>query len=54
MSEYQHHEMFPLGEDTTSYRKLTSDGVSTANFDGQEVLKIDPSALAMLAEVAMR
>jgi len=54
MSEYQHHEMFPLGEDTTSYRKLTSDGVSTGDFDGQEVLKIDPSALAMLAEVAMR
>jgi fumarate hydratase, class I len=54
MSEYQHHEMFPLGEDTTPYRKLTSNGVSTADFDGQEVLKIDPSALAMLAEVAMR
>mgnify|MGYP005639326609 FL=1 len=54
MSEYQHHEMFPLGEDTTPYRKLTSDGVSTGDFDGQEVLKIDPSALAMLAEVAMR
>jgi len=54
MSEYQHHEMFALGEDTTPYRKLTSDGVSTVDFDGQEVLKIDPSALAMLAEVAMR
>lgn len=54
MSEYQHHEMFSLGEDTTPYRKLTSDGVSTAQFEGQEVLKIKPEALAMLAEVAMR
>lgn len=54
MSEYQYHEMFSLGEDTTPYRKLTSDGVSTAQFEGQEVLKIKPEALAMLAEVAMR
>jgi fumarate hydratase class I len=54
MSKYQHHEMFALGEDKTPYRKLTSEGVDTAEFDGHKVLKIDPSALTMLAEVAIR
>ncbi|MGY9016081.1 MAG: fumarate hydratase, partial [Rhodospirillales bacterium] len=54
MSNYQHHEMFALGEDKTPYRKLTSDGVRTIECDGQTILKIEPSALTMLAEVAMR
>ncbi|MGY9004204.1 MAG: fumarate hydratase, partial [Rhodospirillales bacterium] len=40
--------------DKTPYRKLTSDGVRTIECDGQTILKIEPSALTMLAEVAMR
>ena len=53
MSEYVHHVMFPLGEDTTPYRLLTSDFVSTAEFAGQTVLQIDPNALTILAQTAM-
>ena len=36
---------FPLAKDETPYRKLTSDHVSVAAFEGQEVLKVAPEAL---------
>ena len=53
MSTYVHHEMFPLGEDTTPYRLVTSDHVSTVEFEGRTVLKIAPEALTLLAEQAI-
>jgi len=46
------HEMFPLGEDTTPYRKLTADHVGTARFGGREVLTVEPAALTALAREA--
>jgi fumarate hydratase class I len=47
------HELFPLGEDhETRYRKLTGDYVSTATFDGQRMVKIQPEALTLLAQQA--
>ena len=53
MSAYVHHEMFPLGEDKTPYRKLTSEYVSTTEFEGRTVLKVAPEALTLLAEQAI-
>ncbi|WP_207481298.1 fumarate hydratase [Arenibaculum pallidiluteum] len=44
--------LFPLGKDETTYRKLTSDYVSTAVFEGEEVLKVDPEGLRLLTEQA--
>ena len=44
--------MFPLGEDATEYRKLTSDFVSTADFDGEEVLVVDPEGIKQLSAQA--
>ncbi|MCH6588668.1 MAG: fumarate hydratase [Proteobacteria bacterium] len=44
--------LFPLGADTTDYEKLTGDHVSLAEFEGQEVLKVAPEALRLLAERA--
>src|SRR5690606_11556322 len=41
--------MFPLGEDTTPWRKLDIAGVSTARCDGWTVLKVKPEALVELA-----
>jgi fumarate hydratase class I len=41
--------MFPLGEDTTPWRKLDIQGVSTTTCDGQTVLKVKPEALVELA-----
>lgn len=53
MAEFQYQEIFELGKDTTSYRKLTSDFVSTTAFEGQEILKVQPEALTLLAKEAM-
>ncbi len=46
--------MFPLGEDTTPYRKLDIAGVSTVQCDGRTVLKVKPEALAELAFLACK
>lgn len=47
-------KQFPLTEDTTEYELLTESFVSTADFEGHELLKIDPAGLTYLAETAMR
>lgn len=44
--------LFPLGEDKTEYRKLTSDFVSEDDFKGEKVLSVDPQALRLLSEQA--
>jgi fumarate hydratase class I len=41
--------MFPLAEDTTPYRKLDIQGVSTIEVEGKRILKIKPEALEQLA-----
>lgn len=53
MAEFQYQEIFEHAKDATTYRKLTSDYVSTATFEGQEILKVDPKALTLLAREAM-
>jgi len=47
-------EMFPLAEDATPYRRLTSDYVAPVRANGHEILQVDPAALTMLADQAMR
>lgn len=49
---FEYQEMFPLGKDKTEYRLLTSDYVSTVNFEGNQILKVEPKALTLLAEQA--
>src|SRR5690242_20120850 len=51
---FQYQDPFPLAKDDTKYRLLTREGVSTATFDGKEILKVEPSALAFLAREAIR
>jgi fumarate hydratase class I len=46
---FVYQDPFPLAEDTTEYELLTSSYVSTGEFDGKEILKIDPEGLAYLA-----
>ncbi|MCA3387332.1 MAG: fumarate hydratase [Roseomonas sp.] len=41
--------MFPLGADTTPWRKLPIEGISTMQVDGKTVLKVKPAALEALA-----
>ena len=55
MAEFEYHDMFPLGEDTTTYRQLDGEGlVRTADFDGTSVLKVDREALRLLTATAIR
>lgn len=49
---FKYQEMFPMGKDTTEYYLLSKDYVSTANFEGQEILKVEPEALTLLAQHA--
>lgn len=49
---FRYQEMFPVGKDTTEYYCLSKDYVSTVNFEGQEILKIQPEALTLLAQHA--
>lgn len=44
--------LFPLAADSTPYRKLTGDLVSTAIFEGETILKVEPEALRLLAATA--
>jgi fumarate hydratase class I len=54
MSDFVYQEMFPLGEDDTPWRCLTSDHVSTTTVGGRTVLNIAPEALTRLAAEAFR
>ena len=54
MAEFTYQDPFPISGDDTEYRLLTKDYVSTAQFDGEEILKIEPEALIFLANQAIR
>ena len=54
MPEFKYQDPFPLAKDNTQYRLATKEYVSVVNFDGKEVLKVDPEGLAFLANEAMR
>lgn len=49
---FHYQDPFPLGPDDTEYRFLSSEGVSTTTFEGREILKVDPEALAWLTRQA--
>ena len=50
--EFDYAPMFQTGKDETEYRLLTREGVSTAMFEGKEILKVSSEALRMLAAEA--
>ncbi|HRR62805.1 MAG TPA: fumarate hydratase [Paludibacteraceae bacterium] len=52
--EFKYQEPFPLGEDKTEYYLLTKDQVSVSQFEGQEILKVSPEGLTLLARTAFR
>ena len=51
--DFKFHEMFPLKEDKTQYHLLTKEFVSTAQFEGNEILKVEKEGLRLLAKQAM-
>ena len=51
---FAHSELLPLGPDTTEYRLLTTQGVSTFSTSEGTFLKVSPQAITHLTEHAMR
>ena len=49
---FKYQEMFPHAKDTTEYYHLTSDYVKVENWNGHEMLVVDPEALTILARQA--
>ncbi len=54
MNKFVYQKLLPIGEDSTPYRHLTSDFVSTGYFEGKEILKIEMEGLTQLADQAIR
>jgi len=56
MTDFFYQEPFPVGKDETTYRKIESSEkyVSIDQFNGQDILKIEPAGLTELARVAMQ
>ncbi len=50
--EFHYQEPFPLGPDKTEYRLLSKEGVKVENWNGHEMLVVDPEAITMLANAA--
>src|SRR3954465_10518257 len=54
MPEFAYTELLPLGTDHTEYRLLTTEGVSTVETAAGTFLLVEPEALPLLTQTAMR
>ena len=53
MNDFDYTNVLPLGEDTTTYRQISSEGVSTFEAGDHTFLKVEPEALRLLTATAM-
>ncbi|MFN8437308.1 MAG: fumarate hydratase [Cytophagales bacterium] len=53
MADFKYQKDFPIKKDSTKYKLLTKDYVSTVDFEGRKILKVDPKGLEYLAEKAL-
>ena len=53
MNKFNYLPIVSLGEDTTEYRLLTRDHISTAEFEGKTIVKVKREALVELARKAL-
>ncbi len=51
---FQFTDLLPLGDDTTPYRLLTTDGVETVDLGGTSFLRVSDDALRLLSAEAIR
>ncbi len=49
---FHYQDPFPLAHDDTEYYLLSREHVSVAEFEGQQILKVEPQALTLLAQQA--
>jgi fumarate hydratase, class I len=54
MPEFSYTDLLPLGPDSSDYRLVTSDGISTRCSFGRDFLEVDPGVLSLLTAAAMR
>src|SRR6185295_6503275 len=54
MPEFSYSDLLPLGQDATSYQRLSSDGVTARSSFGRNFLEIEPQVLTRLTSAAMR
>lgn len=52
MSEFKYQKPYPILKDSTNYRLLTKEFVSTIEVDGRKILKVAPEGLELLAREA--
>ena len=50
---FSYSDLLPIGADTTKYRKIGNEGVSTIKLGDKEFLQIEPIALEKLTEIAL-
>ena len=50
---FSYSDLLPLGDDTTSYRSLGKDGVSSVKHGDKTFLEITPEAITHLTETAL-
>ncbi|HSA49316.1 MAG TPA: fumarate hydratase [Yinghuangia sp.] len=53
-NDFSYTDLLPLGTDTTEYRLVTGEGVSTFEAGGRRFLQVEPEAMTLLAREAMR
>jgi len=54
MADFDFTELLPLGPDTTNYRLVSTEGVSTFDSPAGQFLRVEPSAITLLTSTAMR
>ncbi|GGO08858.1 fumarate hydratase class I [Microbispora rosea subsp. aerata] len=54
MPEFDYTDLLPLGPDETEYRLITSEGVRVTEAAGRRFLEVEPEALRLLTETAIR
>ena len=52
-ADFVYSEILPLGPDTTDYRLVSAEGVSTVAYGGRPFLRVEPEALTRLTAAAM-
>ncbi len=52
--DFEFTDLLPLGEDTTEYRLISTEGVSTVETSEGRFLRVDPEAIRLLTAEAMR
>ena len=53
MPEFNYEDLLPIGEDTTEYRLVSTEGVSTFSAQGMEFLRVSPEAITNLTSQAI-